>query len=66
MRDESASQRALVLGSVVDTRSLSPKGSSAAPVQLAPQMQLDLEAFPLTKPIHHAFPRSETGRFERV
>ena len=46
--------------------SLSPKGSSAAPLQLGPQMKLDLEAFPLTWPIYHAFPRGVAGRFERV
>jgi len=29
-------------------------------------MQWGLEAFPLTWPIHHAFPRGVVGRFERV
>jgi hypothetical protein len=46
--------------------SLSSKGSSAAPVQLGPGMQWDLDAFSLTKPIHHVFPRGVVGRFEHV
>ena len=46
--------------------SLSSKGLSAAPVQLGPQMYCNLEAFPLTWPIHHAIPRGVVGRFERV